>query len=248
MNEAVLLAACDEAPNDPLPRLALADCLEEAGTPGRAAVGRLVRRSAKLLENRTPAAQGALTRERNRLSKERPAAVGWFQWWFDATVLNIVGLHDALDRRRLARFMVRCARETPTRLGGVVVDHAHPSGLAVIKLLDRFAGGTDLTEADWRSTEGFLPAGLRQLWKTYVSSPLYVGLGSDIRDAVAKEGLAVADPEVPIAQARWAAASASAHCAAAFGEGWDEQLPARELHRRLLHECVSCPFDPEGDG
>lgn len=246
MNEAALLAACDAAPDDPLPKLALADCLEEAGTPGRAVVARLVRRSAKLLQAPSPAAQGALTRERNRLSKTKPAAVAWFQWWFDPTVLDIVGLHNALDRRRLARFVVRCARETPTRLGGVVTDHVHPSGAVVITLLERFASGVDLTRADWRSTESFLTPAIRRLWQTYASRTISVNLG-DIREAVEEDALALADPQVPIGLARWAAASASAQCAAALADGWDEQRPAREFHRRLLHECVPCPFDPDGD-
>jgi uncharacterized protein (TIGR02996 family) len=77
MSEASLLAAVDAAPRDPVLRLVLADWLEEQGTPARGELARLLRRSAKALQAGTPGARGALTRERNRLARDRPAAVAW---------------------------------------------------------------------------------------------------------------------------------------------------------------------------
>jgi len=242
MNEAALLAACDAAPNDPVPRLVLADWLEEAGTPGRAVVARLVRQSVVALRAGTPAAQGVLTRLRNRLSKTHPSAVAWFEWWFEPTVLHIVQLHNALDRRRLARFVVRCLHETPSRLGGVVMDRFRAVGLADFRLLERIAQGDDVTNADIQ------PAPLGGLPTTYIASVTSLfGMG-DVAEAVRAAVLALTNPQTMPHAPGWAAVTAASACATAFADDWAQQAPARELHRRLLHECVPCPFDPEGDG
>src|SRR5438094_930050 len=150
MNERALLAAIDESPGDPVPRLVLADWLEECGTPGRAALARLVRRSAKTVQKPTAGRRGALTRERNKLAAERPTAVRWFAWWLGHAglgegstvgVYEIIKLWEEHDRRQLARFVTRAVRETPAPDGGSLFAHVNERGRVIVGLLDRYAAG-----------------------------------------------------------------------------------------------------------
>jgi len=255
MNERALLAAIDESPSDPVPRLVLADWLEECGTPGRVALSRLVRRSAKTVRSPTAGLRGALTRERNKLAKERPTAVSWFDWWLGQSGLSegwmisvheIVELREDHDRRQLARFVTRTARETPAPGGGTVFTHANERGLAILGLLERYADGEDLSDADWQSTRPWLSPGLRAHWKRYVSCASYSS-GHRAENTVEPDVLALADPNVPARWARWAAVTHSSRCAGIVGD-YKLEGPIRSLHQRILHECVSCPFDPDGDG
>jgi uncharacterized protein (TIGR02996 family) len=248
MNEAALLAACDAAPAEPVPRLVLADCLEEAGTPGRAAAARLVRMSAQAIEEATPAAKGLLTRRRNRLLKDRPSTAAWFDWWFGPDTASIVELSNGLDRRRLARFVVRCAEETPRSDGGNVMNGIGYEQLMVLELLTRFADGGVLTKADWQ----------REEIRRYTSSSGQLCLGLSVygrfeqivpshHAEIGFEALALADVDIPPSLARWAAVGAAMRCEGGMEATDDHRRRVRELHRRILHECVPCPFDPEGD-
>jgi hypothetical protein len=157
-----------------------------------------------------------------------------------------VALHEGLDRRALARFALRCARETTTREGRTVAASQGPRGRTVLKLLDRFAAGQDLSDADWASMRLWLTPGSRSLWQRYISRIGSCSL-SNPAAAIEPEALALADPAVPAALARWAASKASARCAGAAADSITDQRAIRELHRRILHECVPCPFDPEAD-
>jgi hypothetical protein len=224
--------------------MALADYLEEAGTPGRAAAAKLVRRAARVLqEGGTYESQRNLKLLRASLARKHPAAVGWFQWWFADTAAATLELHKKPDRRQLARFVLRCVHETPVPGGGFVAARIDTTASVLLYWLERVADGHNLTESDWRGLCSYFPRGRRESWKK-------VAIGAPESWStmlVPPTILCLADPRANRLFACWAACYVAARCATASISSWMDLRRVVDLHRRLLHECVACPFDVEGD-